>query len=48
MDLGKSIKKQLKERHQLSASILFKARRFILGKNVFDVLRDNLEEKIKV
>ena len=45
MDSGKSIKQQLKESTQLSAGILLKAGSSRLGKTVFDVHRENLEEK---
>jgi len=47
MDSGKSIKDQLKESTRLSAGILFKAGSSRLGKTVFDVYRENLEEKNK-
>ena len=47
MDSGKSIKQQLKESTRLSAGILFKAGSSRLGKTVFDVHRENLEEKNK-
>ena len=47
MDSGKSIKQQLKESTRLSAGILFKAGSSRLGKTVFDVHRENLEDKNK-
>jgi len=47
MDSGKSIKEQLKESTRLSAGILFKAGSSRIGKTVFDVYRENLEEKNK-
>ena len=47
MDSGKSIKEQLKESTWLSAGILFKAGSSRIGKTVFDVYRENLEEKNK-
>ena len=47
MDTGKSIKQQLRESTRLSAGILFKARSSRIGKTVFDVYKENLEEKNK-
>ena len=47
MDTGKSIKEKLRESTQLSAGILFKAGSSRIGKTVFDVYRENLEEKNK-
>ncbi len=48
MDSGKSIKEQLKERSRLSAGILFKARSSRLGKTVFDVHKENQQEKLRI
>ena len=48
MDSGKSIKEQLKESTWLSASILFKAGSSRLGKTVFDVHKENQQEKHRI
>ena len=48
MDSGKSIKEQLKESSRLSAGILFKARSSRLGKTVFDVHKENQQEKLRM
>ena len=47
MSNGKSIKDQLKANSRLSAGILFKSGSTRLGKTVFDVCRENIEEKRK-
>ena len=47
MSNGKSIRDQLKENSRLSAGILFKSGSTRLGKTVFDVCRDNIEDKRK-
>ena len=48
MDSGKSIKEQLKESTRLSAGIVFKAGSSRLGKTVFDVYKENQEEKHRI
>ena len=44
---GKTIKEQLKANTRLSAGIIFKAGSTRLGKTVFEVCRENHEDKIK-
>ena len=48
MKTGKSVKQQLKESTQLSAGIIFKAGSSQLGKMVFDIHKENVEEKQRV
>ena len=48
MNTGKSVKQQLKESTRLSAGIIFKAGSSRLGKTVFDVHKENVEEKQRV
>jgi len=47
MSNGKSIRDQLKANSRLSAGILFKSGSTRLGKTVFDVCRENIEDKRK-
>ena len=48
MNTGKSVKEQLKESTRLSAGIIFKAGSSRLGKMVFDIHKENVEEKQRV
>ena len=47
MQKGKDLKETLKQSKKLSAGVVFKAGTIRLGKTVFDIHRENMDEKVK-